>query len=331
VIIEGPNGNLAGHIAGGKFVPEAGGGKFPPGPAEAGTSVKGRGGAIAAHILISLLAGLGGSAGIISLTGGSLWPPPVTVNYPLFCWIVFWAAVTGYGIARAIGLKFPAFSCFLRFAIALAGAFVLRRQTIFALHLQRAPWWLDTALFLVYLAAYIYATVSLTGLVKRTDPNASTASAFRKGAVKTTPAIEYFFMLTFSSLLPAIVLYIAACLTTERLPSVWPHITGIYGFLWAYWALKEIFRNHAAARNFSELSMDQQLKYNIFASLNILMTLLLPPFLVLFLHWYFKWFPMMVPVIVALGVYSLLMIFLVVAIHGSKKTSIIVKNIKAGG
>jgi hypothetical protein len=241
------------------------------------------------------------------------------MNYPLFCWTVFWAAVTGYGIARAIGLKFPAFSYFLRFVIAPAAAFILRRQTIFALGLRRAPWWLDTAFFLVYLAAYICTTMSLTGLVKRIDPNASVASAFRKGAVKTSPAIEYFFMVTLSSLLPAIVLYIAACLTTERLPSVWPHITSIYGFLWAYWAVREIFRSQAAARNSSALSKDQRLKYNMFASLNILMTLLSPPFLVLFLHWYFKWFPMMTPVIVALSVYSLLMIFVVIAIHGSKK------------
>jgi hypothetical protein len=326
VIIKNPNGNILGHIADGKFVPEAGAGKFPPPPpprqAGAGNTAKGKGGAIAAHIFGSLLAGLAGGAGIIFLTGGNLWPPAIATSYPLFCWTVFWAALTGFGVARAIGLKFPAFGCFLRFVIAPAAAFVLRRQTIIALRLRDAPWWLDTAFFLVYLVAYIWAAASLTGLVKKIDPNASPASAFRKGAVKTRPSIEYFFMVTLSTLVPAIILFVVS-LATEKLPPVWHHIINIYGFLWAYWAVREIFRSQVITRNFSGLSMDQQLKYNVCVSLKNLMTALLPPCGVLFLHWYFKWFPMMVPVVVVLGVYSLLMIVLIIAIHGSKKVSIV--------
>ncbi|MDR1635861.1 MAG: hypothetical protein LBR93_00850 [Treponema sp.] len=339
VIIKGPNGNMVGRIVDGKFVPEADGGKpgspRRPGQAKAKTRVNGvmyKGGPGAAHvkyILASLMVYAAGAAGIVFLRGGSLWPPVIVMSYPLFCWTVFWAAVIGCGVASAIGLKFLAFSCFLRFVMTLAAAFILRRQTIFALGLRSVPWWLDTAVFIVYLIAYFKTAVYMTGLVRKTDPNMSAASAFRNKAVKSTPAIEYFFMATLSSLLPAVVLFVA-CLTTERLPPVWRHIINIYGFLWAYWAVKEIFRSQKVARNFSELSTEQQLKYNVFASLSILMTVLLPSFLVLFLHWYFNWFPMMVPVIVALSVYSLLMIVLTSAIHGNKKMSIILKNRKGG-
>jgi hypothetical protein len=305
----------------------------PPPPVKAGT--KGKGGAIAAYILVSLLIYAAGSAGIIFFTGGSLWPPVITMNYPLFCLTVFSAALIGSGLARIVGLKFPAFSFFLDFVITLAAAFLVRRQTLFAWSFRYAPWWLDTAVFIVYLGAYIRTIVNIQGLVQKNDPNQSLASAFRKRAVKSTPAVEYFFMVTLSTLLPAAILFIAVRVFSNKAPpAVWRHITSIYGFLWAYWAIREIFRNHMAARNFTELSMNQQLKYNIFSSLNRLTAALLPPSLVLFLYWYFNWFPMGIPVIAVLGVYSLFAILLISVTHGNKKAVIIMQNLnilKGGG
>jgi hypothetical protein len=165
----------------------------------------------------------------------------------------------------------------------------------------------------------------MTGLVRGNDPNMSAASAFRNRAAKTTPAIEYFFMVTLSSLVPAIVLFVA-CLSTERLPPVWHHIINIYGFLWVYWALREIFRSQIVARNFSALSADQQLKYNTFRSLKNLMTAFGSPALVLFLHWYFNWFPMMDWVVAVLTVYSLVAIVLIMVIHGKNKKLIALRK-----
>ena len=270
-----------------------------------------RGGKAAAalqYFLLVLLIPLGILFGLQHFTGYVCTPPSPLISMAVRAFVLIWGFLLLRGIAHLTGYGSRAFSLFLRILldIALLGGLVFCAKDVFAW--EAVPAWMRyTASALVI----VILSVGISAFELKKEPADRRNPAITYGLSSGRTGKVMFQSLTRNLLLPsALVLGVwsrGGDIPDWAMKAVW-----ILVFI-SVWSIPVTVLSCLAQRSEKRRGGARR----VLRFFQLLVTLLILPALVLFLHWLFAWQPIRLWVLIALGVYSVFsLIIAIVAARG---------------